>query len=441
MENPTKDILITTPYREKGNRYEYWDSNVSRKIRYSYDKNNANGLRFLKKNIPEIDILEFPTWQEYKKALKNDYDVVGFSFFTYEIPNIMEMVEEAKKEGVEELWAGNYGALTYGMKEHFDKIFVGYSEKKIAEEIGKEIDKIEHPMVVEYVGSSAGVRGFPLGAVFTSRGCFQNCKFCQTPKFCSEPSKVPLSSLEEVLRNYKDAGIDEILIEDESFGMWTKHTDKFIDLLEKYDMNWYAMTRVDTLDANLEEWYERGFSGALLGLESLRQDTLDDIGKKIEVDKTLNLLERLEEKNSFLIGYYILGFEDDTVSSIKESIKKLNQYSIDLLQVCVLTPFPRTPLWDDIEEKYGIIEEDWGKWDTKHLVWDHPNITQDEMQEVLEWAFKKAYPQRKFFQTPKKYYKRHTDMYGHLKTQAKMFKDFMISNLGIETEINSLTES
>ncbi|MFP4608927.1 MAG: hypothetical protein ACLFNY_05050, partial [Candidatus Aenigmatarchaeota archaeon] len=173
-----------------------------------------------------------------------------------------------------------------------------------------------------------------------------------------------------------------------------------------------------------------------LGVESLRQKALDKIGKKIDVHQTMNLLSRLDEKNAFVIGYYILGFEEDTVISMKKSIKELNKYSIDLLQLCVLTPFPRTPLWEDVEEKYGIIEDDWGKWNTKHLVWDHPNISQIEMEKTLKWGFKKAYSPLKFMRSPTKYYLRRTRKDGHLKTQTKMLKDFILSNIGVNTELS-----
>ncbi len=428
-----KKVLITTAYRDENAYYEYWGSNVVGRVRYTYDKKNSNGLRFLKENIPHIDILEFPSYEEYKRALKKDYDIVGFSFFTYEVPKIIEMVKDARKEGIDEIWAGNYGSMTYGIDDHFDKIFTGYAEKQVADELDFEIKELKHPMIVDYIGTPWGIKGFPLGILFTNRGCTQKCKFCQTPVFCPEPSKLPLSSIEEVIKNYKEAGVEELVIEDENFGIWKKHTNRVIDLLDRYDMGWHPMTRVDILDKNLEDWYERGFSGTLIGIESLQQSTLDNIDKMIDVEQTLDLLKRLEEKKSFVIGYYMVGFEDDTVPLIKESISHLNQYSIDLLQVCVITPFPRTPLWEEISEKYGIIEDDWSKWDTKHLVWDHPNISQKEMEDALNWAFKKAYPIRKFFKSPLKYYKRRQIRYGYLKTNLKFVKYFITSNIGIKT--------
>jgi len=87
----------------------------------------------------------------------------------------------------------------------------------------------------------------------------------------------------------------------------------------------------------------------------------------------------------------------------------LTEFPIDIIQICILTPFPKTPLWDDIQEKYGIIEDDWGKWDTKHLVWKHPNISQEKMKRLLKWCFNKAYPRYRLFQTPMKFYRLHSN--------------------------------
>ena len=43
------------------------------------------GLRFLQVNIPQIEILEYPFWAEYRRTLKLGWDVIGVSFYTKEI--------------------------------------------------------------------------------------------------------------------------------------------------------------------------------------------------------------------------------------------------------------------------------------------------------------------------------------------------------------------
>ena len=89
-----------------------------------------------------------------------------------------------------------------------------------------------------------------------------------------------------------------------------------------------------------------------------------------------------------------MGIANDTIESIKADIKKLVSLGLDLTQICVMTPPPSTPLWDDISKKYGIFEKDYHKFDGKHLVWNHPNISPSEMDELMNWAVRKVYPRR-----------------------------------------------
>ena len=89
-----KKILLSTVYkRHKNDVYDYFGANAGRSFfRFSLQRIQSFGLRFLKQNIPEIEILEYPTWEEYVARLgEEDWDVVGFSFYL--------------NEGV--LWAGD----------------------------------------------------------------------------------------------------------------------------------------------------------------------------------------------------------------------------------------------------------------------------------------------------------------------------------------------
>jgi radical SAM superfamily enzyme YgiQ (UPF0313 family) len=82
----------------------------------------------------------------------------------------------------------------------------------------------------------------------------------------------------------------------------------------------------------------------------------------------------------------MIGFEDDSWQTLKEDIPKLAALKLDITQICVLTPLPQTPLWKEIEEKYGIIDRDWHHYDGKHLVWNHPHLKPAEMQQILDWS-------------------------------------------------------
>jgi hypothetical protein len=40
---------------------------------------------------------------------------------------------------------------------------------------------------------------------------------------------------------------------------------------------------------------------------------------------------------------------------------------------------------------YGITETDWAKFDTKHLVWQHPNCPPGSLESLLEEGFELCY--------------------------------------------------
>ncbi len=425
-----KKILLTTPYIPTDKFYDYWGTNISKFLRFNYIKRISYGLRFLKANIPGIDILEYPSWQQFADKLNQGYDIVGFSFYTCEVNRIQKMVNYARKKGIKEIWGGNYGVLNPGMDELFDRIFIGYSEREVADTFGLDIDRIVHPSLVEYVGLPFNLAAFPVAILYSSRGCNVGCSFCQTPSFTDSLEEIPLESIEDILKIYKKLKISEILVSDENFGLQKEHSEQTVELLDKYDMNWYAMTRVDILNKNIDSWYEKGFSGVFLGIESVKQSNLNKMNKNLSVSHTVELLEKLDEIKAMVFGFTIMGFEDDTEESIKKDIKYLvNNFNVDIFQLCVLTPFPRTALWDRIERDYGIFEDDWSKWDTKHLVWNHPNISPEKMEELLRWGFKYAYPAKKLIETPHRFYMLRKKRIGPLRAHIKMLADGFRANL------------
>lgn len=411
--------------------YDYFGANSSRSLfRFSLPRINSFGLRFIKQNIPQIEILEFPSWNEYQQKITNEsWDIVGFSFYLNEIHEILEMVKYAKSQGVSEVWAGNYGALTEEIKPEFDKVFTSYSEDTLSKMLHTSLPEqgIIHPPLI----GNTSYHNFKLncqGYLFTNRGCNNKCDFCQTPPFCPKPSKIPLSSIERVLRYYKNLGITEVIILDESFGLYQKHAEQVVDLLNKYGFYWFPMVRADLLKERMNDWAKKGLLGAMTGIENLNQDTLDELGKNETIDEIVSAVKQLKNMNMFAVGYYMIGFPNETVFSIKQDIKKVAQLKLDITQLCVITPLPGTPLWERTKKEYGIIDHDWHHYNAKHLVWDHPKISPEEMREILMNAFKIVYPPQRIFETSLGFVTRYIDRQGILKGMKYLLKHTIHAN-------------
>jgi len=377
-------ILITTAYRHsRGDFYDAFGDNILTYPRFSFLRTTQSGVRFIKQNVPEIEVMEFPLWREYVAKLNQGWDVVGFSFFHHDLGEILEMAEEARRQGIRQIWAGGYGAFSVESAQFADRIFTGYVEKQLNRELfGRKLDRLRHPPIVWSikVNFPPSIPYKKLGILYTQRGCPYRCPFCQTPLHCPEPYPIPLESIEEVLGFYREHGINEIWITDETFYSFPSHSEKVIDMLSEYGFHWWVMTRMNLCFDRLDDWSDRGMAVVAFGLESVHDRVLEEIGKKITLDMIREFRERTLRKKIFTMPSYIIGYEEDTVSSVLEDYRVLKSIGFDAYQLSVLSPVPGTPLNDRIVKRYGIFEKDYGKYTGRDLVWNHPNITPLQMR-------------------------------------------------------------
>ena len=218
------------------------------------------------------------------------------------------------------------------------------------------------------------------------------CKFCQTPCFIDGVRTLPLESIEDVVKRYKEKGVKSVFIMDDNFFGERKYSEKVLEILERYELNWGVCTRAENLAGRVKEFRDMGMINCIIGIESLKQENLDFVDKRTKVDLLLNTIEELNENRIYIHGTCMIGFENDTKTSLKKDIDEFSKLKVHSLQICVLTPFPRTPLWDYIEGRYGIHKDDYSKFDAYHLVWNHPNIRPEEMDRILEYARFRCYP-------------------------------------------------
>ena len=351
----------------------------------------AIGLHFLKENVPSVDILEFPKWDDYEEALKNNYDVVGISFYTTHFYAAKKMAKMAKEAGIKEVWAGNFGALTPGVSDYFDRAFIGCAENdlKIALE-NEAIKEVKHPVIT--TPFSAVLRsGEKAGYIFTSRGCKFKCEFCCSPIFFQGSDTISLSEIERVLDIYRDMGINYINVGDETFLQNHGHAKKVINLMHKRDMKWFCTSRADLILGNVEELKEKGFNSVYMGIESMNDDNLLDQNKGQYTEKIIAVLDELKHYGISTSGTYILGLDKDTKESIKNDLERLNKLLINILIFIIFTPYPELPLYPKWKKDGKIIHDNWKEYDGLHMVFKHPFLSPEEAKETLNYAVCNVY--------------------------------------------------
>jgi len=335
-------------------------------------------LALIKENVPSIDVLEYPSWEEYESRLNEGrYDVVAFSFYRMNIPQIKLMVGMARDYGVGEVWAGNYGACSPGMDRLFDRIFVGDGIAPLKSLVeGKNLDHLRHPILAGKIFFR-----YPVGYLYTSIGCRFRCKFCSTRHFLPAPIYTPIEEVSRILNEYVRRGIQTVTILDETFLQDRKHSEQVITELHARGMLWHCTTRISLLKGRVRRLYDMGMRSVYTGVESLTNHTLSTYSKGHSQTEVLDVFKELNALGVRTTVTYIIGYEFDTVESVLESIDILKN---DIAPFCnpflVLTPHTDSHI---AHLEPLINDDDPLHYDTRHLVWKHPHLSADDVQELL----------------------------------------------------------
>jgi pyruvate-formate lyase-activating enzyme len=348
------------------------------------------GLEIIKANIPSVDILDYPDMEEYESHLDSGkYDVVGFSFRRKDIPEIKKMVDMARGYGIKETWAGNYGANSPGLEGVFDRVFSGEGVAPLKEIIqGESLQPgtLRHPLLTGKIWNR-----FPIGFLYTSIGCRFKCKFCSTKNFIADPLYFSIEEIRRVLDYYSRGGVRTITILDETFLQDEKRSKQVIYELHKRDFTWHCTTRINLLKGRVRDLYGMGMRSIYTGVESIADNTLNEYSKGHSLSHVLDVFKELHDNGVRTSISYILGYESDTVASILESIRIIKH---DIKPFCtvflVLTPHSNSGL---VNLEPLVVDNRHKHWDTRHLVWKHPNLLPEDIRELLWIAQKETlYP-------------------------------------------------
>jgi radical SAM superfamily enzyme YgiQ (UPF0313 family) len=139
--------------------------------------------------------------------------------------------------------------------------------------------------------------------------------------------------------------------------------------------------------------------GAFIGFESLFEDTLKDGVsmfklKKVKAGAYERAIRELNTRGVITLGSFIFGFDKDTPERWRKTVDWAMDNRLRLAEFSVLTPFPGTKLFTQMETQGRILSKDWSKYDAYHCVFQPPEGAEWDGP-LLEKAVVDAY--RRFY--------------------------------------------
>ena len=195
-------------------------------------------------------------------------------------------------------------------------------------------------------------------AVLSNKGCRARCSFCSVRNFNGKGVRAKSidTVLEEITALYEKYNINHITWLDDDLFFDTQRTlDLFNGIVKKnLKITWDASNGLiasaavahPELVAAAEE---SGCIGAYFGIESGNDQILKKIYKPSGVKhyKQLGPLMNLHPK-IFTRGFLIIGFPDETLAQILDTINVSVEMGLDWYTVQLLTPLPSTEIYDQM---------------------------------------------------------------------------------------------
>ena len=286
--------------------------------------------------------------------------------------------------------------------DHCDFIFSGeIASGIVASEQINDLDSLPFPrwdLVTEDRGRRFGIKwssrpvggGYPLLA---SRGCPEFCTYCPHRILAGYRARSIANIVDEIERLCDRVGHPYIIFRDPLF---TEQRDRCMELCDEIaarglSFTFEAETRLDRLDVDLiDRLYDAGFRAMSFGVESTDPVTLKKSGRRpIPPEHQRRIIDHCRQKGIVTAAFYVLGFLQDDWNSIAATIDYATDLGSTFAQFKILTPYPGTPMFKQIEPL--LSENDWEKFDGYTPTFRHPNLTGRELRYLLGAAYKRFY--------------------------------------------------
>jgi len=244
--------------------------------------------------------------------------------------------------------------------------------------------------------------------VMTSRGCPHGCTYCSVTQMFGR--KVRRQSVGKVYRDlcrYADQGFRHLFFYDDNFTSDRDWTRQLLERLRPLRMSFNAQTRVDFhwMDRKRRKWdramlqamRRAGGNALYIGYETIDDLTARQWHKGYQGASSLKV--RLQEDTRILHdhGFWIHGMfvmgPQHTKKTADQIVDFAHKCDIESLQISILTPFPGTPLFEQMRAQLVLNDfpGDWDYYDGVHCVYDHGSLGLEGLQNAVVDAHRRFY--------------------------------------------------
>lgn len=250
------------------------------------------------------------------------------------------------------------------------------------------------PMHLYHSALGAAKRGPSIG-MMVSRGCPGKCTFCFSGMFGSKtrfmsPAKI-IQHIDYLQQNY---GIREISFYDDTFTASPDNVTEMCRLIlaNNIKISWSCFSRVDTVTPELLALMKNaGCHQIMYGFETMDENILKNINKKIDFEQYQNVLAWTTAAKINVRGAFMLGNPGETLNSMERTIKFAINSPMKFAIFNVSTPYPGTLMYNEFSQKKMLLHQNWDLYDGAHPILKLDTISDETVKKYYYKSYRDFY--------------------------------------------------
>ncbi len=135
-----------------------------------------------------------------------------------------------------------------------------------------------------------------------------------------------------------------------------------------------------------------GCTGVFIGFETLTDENLAHARKRTpRADDYARRVGILRDYGIQVNGSFVVGFDGDRKDTFVEMAHWIEANRLECATFHILTPYPGTPLFRQLEAEGRLLHRDWDKYDTAHVVFRPKHLTPEELLLGYDWLYRRLF--------------------------------------------------
>jgi radical SAM superfamily enzyme YgiQ (UPF0313 family) len=181
---------------------------------------------------------------------------------------------------------------------------------------------------------------------------------------------------------------------DNNLGSQPDHLLALCTALRPLGIIWSAAVSLDVTDRPdvVRAMAAAGCTGVFIGFESLTDGNLESARKRTPRAAEYAARVRLLHEHGIQVNAsFVFGFDHDRPGVFAETAAWLEDNRVECGTFHLLTPYPGTPLFRQLQAEGRLLHTDWSRYDTAHCVFRPRHLAPEELEAGYAWIYHRIF--------------------------------------------------